>query len=264
MAARLVDLERHLGRIDDEVHLAGRTLRGVEQRHRELRRLLGVLDQVEGADRLEAPGHHLAVEGVRVAALLNFGVVDGRGLDPTARLDDLLLDVRPGARRERLELTARHHVALADRDARHPAHDLVGLHQDPQLVVDADGERILRVRGAIRGRHRRRAVQLHRRLLRRCGRARDLDGLRSDAIGFVGLDQGARAEAPRATDQHADAEAGAHVRRRRFQGSVLHGQGLGPALDETNVGIRGAEPISGVERAFDHIVQRQDPCGLGG
>ena len=67
--------------------------------------------------------------------------------------------------------------------------------------------------------------------------ARDLERLARDALGLFRLEQRARAEAPRAVDQHAHAESGARVRGRRLEGAVLDGQALGLALDDADVGV---------------------------
>ena len=240
MAARLVDLERDLGRVEDEVHLAGRALGSVEQRDRQLRGLLGALRELERTDRLESAGDGLATEGVGVAALLHLRFVDGGGLDSSAGLDDLLLDPRSGERRERLSLTPRDDAALADGDARDAGHGRIGVHQDPELLVEPDRERILLVRCSVRVGDRGRLVELDRLSLRDGRCACDLERLARDPLALLRLEHRARAESPCTVDEHTHAESGAGARGRGFEGAVLDGQAL--VLDARRCGRRHTLP----------------------
>ncbi len=97
MAARLVDLQSELGwPQDDGGHTAG-ALVGAEQSNRLLADARRVTRQVHGQDRLPTLATLVAPEGVGEGTLLHFAPfpVYGRGLDPTTRLDDRLLDKGP-------------------------------------------------------------------------------------------------------------------------------------------------------------------------
>ena len=169
MAARLVDLERDLGRVEDQVHLAGRALRRVEQRHRQLGGLLRVLGEVERAHRLEAARHHLPAERVRIAALLHLASRSRRS--PRSRRRTRRSPARSARRLVEanvFDLATGHEGALADRDARHARHRRIGLHAGCRSLssrLTANGSS--RVRGAVGVGHRRRVVELDRLLLRR-------------------------------------------------------------------------------------------------
>ncbi len=72
-----------------------------EQRRRLLGDAAGVAGQVPALDELPALGALVAADAVGVGALLHLALVDGRGLDAAAGLDQVLLDVGALAARRR-------------------------------------------------------------------------------------------------------------------------------------------------------------------
>ncbi len=196
---------------EDEVHLAGRALRRVEQRDRQLRGLLRVLGEVQCADGLEAAGHDLSAGGVGVAALLHLALVDRGGLDPAAGLDDLLLDPGAGRGGEGLALAPRDRCC--PRGWRRRARRAIAASASIRMRslssrLTANG--ILAVRRAVRIGHGRRVVELDRLAFWATPEAAgDLECLASDPVRLGRLKDGARAEAPRAVD----AGRGCRIRR---------------------------------------------------
>ena len=104
---------------------------------------------------------------------------------PAAGLHDLLLDPRPGQRGEGLALAPGDHVALADRHARDAGHARIGLHENGELVVEADGEGILLERRAVGIGHRLGLVELDRSAAGDAGGRSDLERLAGDPLGLV-------------------------------------------------------------------------------
>ena len=84
MAARLVDLQVELRRVEDDREPAGRTLRRGQQLDGLLGQRLGVPGEVQAADVLVA-GRVPATAGVRVGATLVLVAVDGVRLDRRSR-----------------------------------------------------------------------------------------------------------------------------------------------------------------------------------
>ena len=107
-----------------------------------------------------------------------------------------------------------------------------------------------------------RVVELDRRPAGQGPRPRDLERLARDPLGLARVEDRARAEAPRAVDEDADAEAGARVRGGRLERAVLDGQLLVLALDDADVGVARATALCGVEGAFDQVVHGIDPAPL--
>ena len=137
----------------------------------------------------------------------------------------------------------------------HARHRRIGLHQDPELVVEADRERVLLVRGAVRVGDRRRVVELDRLLLRRGRGTRDLERLAGDAVRLVRARAIALELKPHAPlTRTRTPKPALDVRGRGLEGAVLDGQALVAALDDANVGVVGAKAVGGVEGAFDQFV----------
>ena len=94
VAARLVDLDGHLARVEDDGHLAGWTLGRLEQRDGLLASLLPMGAEVQVPDGLEAAAHDLTSQGLGIASLLAVVLADGGGVDPRPARDQFLLGLR--------------------------------------------------------------------------------------------------------------------------------------------------------------------------
>ena len=103
MAARLVDLEVELARVEDDREPARRALRRGQERDGLVGERLGLLGEVEAADELVA-GRLPAAARVRVAPALVLVAVDGVGLDRRADVGDDLLGQAAVGRGEGLPL----------------------------------------------------------------------------------------------------------------------------------------------------------------
>ncbi len=106
MAARLVDLEVELRRIEHDREPAGRALRRRQQRDRLVGQRFGAVRQAETPDVLVA-GRLPAAARVRVAPALVLVAVDGVRLDRRADVGDDLLGQAAVGRREGLPLALR-------------------------------------------------------------------------------------------------------------------------------------------------------------
>jgi hypothetical protein len=137
-----VDLQRELRGLQDQVHLAARTIRGRQQLDRLLRDRLRVAGQIEPAHHLVAAGLHVA-ERLRVATPLRLVLPDGGGVHPAAGLDQVLVDAVPLRGHEPLVGVPEHQVRGRDRhpvDVRHRAR---GADDDRDLLVERHGEGVL-------------------------------------------------------------------------------------------------------------------------
>ena len=142
VAARLVDLEGGLARIEDDGrHVVGARLRG-QQLDGLLGRAAGVLGQVHRLEVLVAGRRVLAAEAVRERAPLGVVLADRQRLDAGAGLDQGLLDVAAFGRGEDLADALALEGALGDGDPAHGAHRGIGRQEHGQLVVDGDRERV--------------------------------------------------------------------------------------------------------------------------
>src|SRR5207248_5412394 len=112
MAARLVDLQRHLATVEDHRRRTRLLRFRAKQRGGLFRRALGVAREVVALDELPAFRALVPANAVRVRAVLHFALVDGRRLDATTRLVQLLLDVRAFRAREGLVLALPVEIAL--------------------------------------------------------------------------------------------------------------------------------------------------------
>src|SRR5579875_173360 len=139
MAARLVDLQRHLRAAEDHVHLAGRRLRCREEPVRffsDTGRVFaqpGLFDDLPAAGLIEPD-----VAGERALLRIVFG--DREGADPTAALDDRLLDARAGRAEEFLLGSPKIDPGLPDADA------LLGVQKLLDVEEVGDASRRLRDR----------------------------------------------------------------------------------------------------------------------
>ena len=94
MAARFVDLQPNLARVQDQRLDPTRTLDRREQGHGLLADALAVLVELQGGDELEAAGPLVPSEGVRVRAALHVIRRGGGRLDARTAFIQVLL--RPG------------------------------------------------------------------------------------------------------------------------------------------------------------------------
>src|SRR6202140_3540534 len=95
MAARLVDLERRLGRVEDDGHPPLGTWRRRQECHRFLGDPLSVPREVERLDGLPAGTDLMASEAVRKAPRLHLVVAGGGRIEATTGFDDRLVEHRP-------------------------------------------------------------------------------------------------------------------------------------------------------------------------
>src|SRR5579875_3560384 len=145
MAARLVDLQRHLRAAEDHVHLAGRRLRCREEPVRffsDTGRVFaqpGLFDDLPAAGLIEPD-----VAGERALLRIVFG--DREGADPTAALDDRLLDARAGRTEEFLLGSPKIDPGLPDADALLGVQKLLDVEEVGDSLTERNSLRISRDR----------------------------------------------------------------------------------------------------------------------
>ena len=254
MAARLVDLQGQLRRVDDQRHLTGGALGSAEQCDRLFADALRVVGQAQVADRLEATAHVLPAGRLRVAAALHLVLVERHRLDPRARIDDLLLDPRALGRGEGLPLPPELHAARPEGDPRDLAHHRVCLEEQAELLVERDREWVFDIRGPIGGDRRRRVVEDDRLAGRQPARTRNRHRLTSRALDLRPVYARAAREAPRPVDEDANPEAGSAVGARLGKVPVLDGERLRRPVRNANVGVPGARRAGGVEGEVDQLL----------
>ena len=161
VAARLVDLEVELRRVEHDREPSGRALWRAEQRDGLLGHRFGALAHAKTSDVLVARGLP-AAPGIRVAPALVFVTVDRVGLDRGADVGDRLLGEAAVARGERLPFALRAVDGLGEDDARHRRRGPVGGEQVRDLRVERDRERVLLDGSFERAVGRRPIVEQHR------------------------------------------------------------------------------------------------------
>ena len=118
MAARLVDLEVELGRVEHDREPSGWALRRAEQRDGLFGHRFGAIPHAKAPDVLVAGGLPAAAR-IGVAPALVFVTVDRVGLDRRADVGDRLLGEAAVARGERLPFALCAVDGLGEDDARH-------------------------------------------------------------------------------------------------------------------------------------------------
>ena len=246
VAARLVDLEVQLRRVEHDREPSGRALRRAEQRDCLLGHRLGALLHAETPDVLVAGGLPAAAS-IRVAPALVFVTVDRVGLDRGADVGDRLLGEAPVARGERLPFALRAVDGLGEDDARHGRRSLIGGEQVRDLRVERDRERVL-LDGRFERAVGRRPIVEHHRGAQGGGRCtRDPDGFAGDAIRLRGRQDVRARKAPRAVDQHPDAETFVLAGGDAFDAAGLDRDGLAEPSDDARVGVPRTERHGRVE-----------------
>ena len=146
------------------------------------RRPLGLLDQPQLLDVLPPGGRDVPAERVRERPALHLALADRDGLDPGAGLHRGLLDRGALARREPRPAAEQVDPSLGEREPLNGLHPPGRLHQQRDLLLERDVERVLLHRRVPRARlrfDRREPHRLHRQT-RRC--ACDLDGERGGPV----------------------------------------------------------------------------------
>ncbi len=255
MADRLVDLQRHLVRVeDDRRHDRRAHVRG-QQRFCLLgdpRRLRG---EIEAFDVLPAALRARPDVGAGIAPQLEHAVANGRAVDPAAALDQLLLDVGP--------LGGDQNLVLALGSHHRPAQDEVSALERllrAQAVLDLLGQRDVE-RIPLHGRPVCAGVGRDRSEGARippAGRARERARAQRGVAGPVRGEPPVAGEAPRAAGEHADADALALAVAQRLDATVLRRHRLVAAQYGARVGVLRPGAQRRVHRRPTQIVHRPD------
>jgi hypothetical protein len=140
---RLVHLQDHLRRVEHERRDLARALGCPQQVDGLAADALGFLCQAEGADVFVAGCPDMAAKRVRERPPLHLALADGGRLETAARVDDRLLDGRSVARGEVRAAPVEVDGGLGERHALHALRAAAGFHQQRDLLVQVDQERIL-------------------------------------------------------------------------------------------------------------------------
>ena len=210
------------------------------------------------ADEVKAPHELVAgclpsAAGVGVAPALVLVALDCVRLHAGADVRDRLIRVAAVGRGEDLVLALRRVARLGEGDALDTKgggvgggqlvdlrlqRDREGVLGDRRFVCPVGGWPVVEVDGAPEGGR---------------GCPRDADRFRSDAVDLGGFQQVRAREAPRAIDEHADAEALGLARRHAFEPARLDGDRLFGAAHDPDVGVGGAALGGRVQRAVSHL-----------
>ena len=244
VADGLVQLQRDLLRVDDDVHHAGGALRRLEQRRRLLADAGRLVREPEPEHELPARLRAQPAECARVAPLLCEVVPDSRRVDSRTGLDQLLLDVGAFGGDEHLvlELRARERLRNLDLGPRKP---LLRIEAEVDLLVERDGERVdldaCPERAGLR-------VERLEPALAAAGRAREVAGSPGCVAAALVAERAGAGEAPGAVDEHAHADPLRLDVADRLDVAVLRRDGLRALEDAARVGVRSAGADRGVDR----------------
>ena len=148
VADRFVHLEDDLRRVEDDGRHLARAFGRPQQRDGLAGDALRLLREAQRADVLVPGGPDMAPKRVGKGPTLHLAVADRGELDAAARVDDRLLDGRALAGREVRAATVEVDHGLGERHALHRLPEAAGLHQQRDLLVQVDQERVLLQRGS--------------------------------------------------------------------------------------------------------------------
>ena len=239
----LVQLERHLLRVDHDVHHACGTLRCGEQSHRLVAEARRLARETEPDDVLPARLRADPAVCARVAADLRQSVGDGCRIDARAALHGLLLDVGSLGRDQHLSLELCAHRRFRNLHFR-TREVALRLETEVDLLVQRDRERV-----DLHGRLEAASLGLElgeSPFPAACGPRERVRPLRSFACALLRQPAVGR-EPPGAVDEHADADALALDVVHGLDVPVLRRDRLGTAKDAARVGVRSAGANCGVD-----------------
>ncbi len=211
VATRLVNLQRHLGPVEDHGGHAAGALPGAQQRHGLLSGALRIARQVHGFDKPVAGCALMPAKGVGIRTLLHVAVARRRALHAAAGFDDRLLDERTLGVGKPLVFADALHAGLGHHNAINHLHVPCGCYEHTGLLFQRHLEGVDFHRRDVGVYVRDRWPQFNGPAFHPRTGLGDSDGLACCFLDLSRRDHRAGREAPGPIDKHPHSEASTHI-----------------------------------------------------